>query len=386
MSFIRRKLAKEINGLKKFYSVITITGPRQSGKTTLCKAEFPDFAFYNLEDAEVLERIKEDPKAFINENPGGIIIDEVHHFPGLLSLIQVTVDEEPGRRFVLTGSSNLSLLESITQSLAGRTALLTLLPLSFQELGDVVKETGTDTLMLNGGYPHIWAKPDFPRYAFYKNYYSTYIERDVRQIVNVKDILLFQKFVRLCAGRIGTECNASHLSNEVGTAVNTIIHWFSVLAASYVAYQLPPYFENVGKRLIKTPKLYFYDVGLACYLLGIENEGQLSTHPLRGSLFENMVINEAMKNRFNQGKDADLYFYKDKSQNEVDLLHVKGHELQAYEIKSAQTYNADFYKGLRYIKPLFGDRITRSALIYDGSLASDAPENGALNFRDFYLE
>lgn len=386
MALIDRKISDEIKELRTFYPVITITGPRQSGKTTLCKTLFPDYAYYNLEDAEIRERIKADPKGFINENSGGIIIDEAHHYPELFSLIQVTVDHEPDRRFILTGSSNFALLQNITQSLAGRTVLLTLLPLSLHELGGIVKETSTNTLILNGGYPHIWAIPNYPRYAFYKNYYATYVERDVRQIINIKDISLFQKFIRLCAGRIGTECNASNLSNEVGVSSNTIQSWFSILAASYVAYQLPPYFANIGKRLIKTPKFYFYDVGLACYLLGIENEQQLNTHPLRGSLFENMVINEAMKNRLNKGKDPSLYFYKDKSQNEVDLIHIQGNELYAYEIKSSQTYNNEFYKGISYIKGLLGDKITRSALIYDGAVAINSQENGAINFRDFYLE
>lgn len=386
MVLIDRKISDEIKELRTFYPVITITGPRQSGKTTLCKTLFPDYAYYNLEDAEIRERIKADPKGFINENSGGIIIDEAHHYPELFSLIQVTVDHEPDRRFILTGSSNFALLQNITQSLAGRTVLLTLLPLSLHELGGIVKETSTNALILNGGYPHIWAIPNYPRYAFYKNYYATYVERDVRQIINIKDISLFQKFIRLCAGRIGTECNASNLSNEVGVSSNTIQSWFSILAASYVAYQLPPYFANIGKRLIKTPKFYFYDVGLACYLLGIENEQQLNTHPLRGSLFENMVINEAMKNRLNKGKDPSLYFYKDKSQNEVDLIHIQGNELYAYEIKSSQTYNNEFYKGISYIKSLLGDKITRSALIYDGAVAINSQENGAINFRDFYLE
>lgn len=385
MILINRKISEEINRLKAYYPVITITGPRQSGKTTLCKNMFPDFAYFNLEDAEILERIKDDPKGFLNENSGGIIIDEAHHFPELFSIIQVTVDNEPERKFILTGSSNFSLLQSITQSLAGRTALLTLLPLSLHELGSMAKETNTNTLILNGGYPHIWAAAKYPRYSFYKNYYSTYVERDVRQIVNIKDISLFQKFIRLCAGRIGSECNASNLSNEVGVATNTIISWFSILAASYIAYQLPPYFENIGKRLIKTPKFYFYDVGLACYLLGIENEKQLNPHPLKGNLFENMVINEAMKNRLNNGKDPNLFYYKDKSKNEVDLIHTHGDELYAFEIKSSQTYHSEFYKGIVYLKSLLGNRITRSALIYDGTVEKKSLENGAMNFRDFYL-
>lgn len=326
-----------------------------------------------------------DPKGFMRAHTGNMIIDEVHHYPELFSLIQIVVDEQPDRKFILTGSSNFALLQSITQSLAGRAAVLTLLPLSLQELGDAIQVMDTDALMLSGGYPRLWAVPDFPRDAFYRNYYTTYIERDVRQIVNIKDMTLFQKFIRLCAGRVGMELNASNLSNEVGVATSTVTNWLSMLSASYIAYLLPPYFANVRKRLVKTPKFYFYDVGLACYLLGIESTAQLSVHPLRGNLFENMVINEAVKNRLNQGKDPNLYFYRDKSQNEVDLIYEQGEALQAYEIKSAQTFNKEFYKGILYVKNLFGDKIARSAVIYDGDYEVIAQENGFLNFRHFQL-
>lgn len=385
MELINREITDVIYELMEYYPVLTITGPRQSGKTTLCKKAFPDYDYFNLEDAEIIELIKSDPKGFLNNNPGNLIIDEAHHLPELFPLIQVTVDKNPDRKFILTGSSNFSLLESVTQSLAGRTALFTLLPLSLGELGDRIRKTNTDTLILNGGYPGVWAK-NIPLNAFYRNYYSTYIERDVRRIVNIKDITLFQKFIRLCAGRIGTEFNAANLSSEVGATAPTITNWLSVLSTSYICYMLPPYHENIGKRLVKTPKLYFYDVGLACYLLGIENETHLNSHPLRGHLFENIVINEAMKNRFNQGKDPNLYFYKDKSQKEVDLIHTRAHELYAFEIKSSQTYNKDFYKGLKYVKDIFKSRITRSALIYDGDVIISTEENGAYNFRDFCLD
>ena len=322
MNLIYRKLTSEISKLLKYYPVITITGPRQSGKTTLCQELFPDYAYINLEDISIREKIQLDTKLFLEDYSNGLIIDEAHHYPDLFSYIQVYTDAHPERKFILTGSSNFSLLQNITQSLAGRTAILTLLPLSLHELGNQIKEVSTDTLILNGCYPAVWAK-EVPPGTLYQNYYTTYIERDIRQIINIKDISLFQKFIRLAAGRIGTECNNSALAGEVGTSAPTINNWFSTLAASYIAYMLPPYYENIGKRLTKTPKIYFYDTGLACYLLGIENEDQLKNHPLRGNLFENMVINEAMKNRFNQGKTANLYFYRDKSQKEVDLLHVK---------------------------------------------------------------
>ena len=381
MNLIYRKLTSEISKLLKYYPVITITGPRQSGKTTLCQELFPDYAYINLEDISIREKIQLDTKLFLEDYSNGLIIDEAHHYPDLFSYIQVYTDAHPERKFILTGSSNFSLLQNITQSLAGRTAILTLLPLSLHELGNQIKEVSTDTLILNGCYPAVWAK-EVPPGTLYQNYYTTYIERDIRQIINIKDISLFQKFIRLAAGRIGTECNNSALAGEVGTSAPTINNWFSTLAASYIAYMLPPYYENIGKRLTKTPKIYFYDTGLACYLLGIENEDQLKNHPLRGNLFENMVINEAMKNRFNQGKTANLYFYRDKSQKEVDLLHVKANDFHIYEITSGQTFHADFMNGINYFKNIFKNRVTNSAVIYDG----DTTTNHMINFRDFYLE
>lgn len=384
MKLINRKLESEISRLIKHFPVITITGPRQSGKTTLCKEMFPEFAYVNIEDPITRAQLIADPRKFFDLYPDGLIIDEAHHYPDLFSFIQVTVDQDPARRFILTGSSNFSLLEKVTQSLAGRTAILTLLPLSLHELGDRIEGVSTDTLMLNGCYPAVWSK-DFPRADLYKNYYSTYLERDVRQIINIKDMNMFQTFIRLSAGRVGTEFNASGLSGEVGTTVKTITNWLSVLNASYIAYTLPPYYENIGKRLVKSPKLYFYDTGLVCYLLGIENEQQLSAHPLRGAIFENMVVNEAMKNRLNKAKDPNLYFYRDKSQKEVDLLHLTGYQLQAYEIKSGQSYHKEYYKGIDYLKDIFKERLTRSALIYDGTDEIPTEENGAYNFRHFYL-
>lgn len=383
---IYRNLTDEINRLIPHFPVITITGPRQSGKTTLCKELFPDYIYINLEDANLREQIQRDTKGFLEQYPKKLIIDEAHHYPELFSYIQVLVDPDPERRFILTGSSNFSLLANITQSLAGRTAILTLLPLSLRELGKTrIKEKSAETLILNGGYPAIWSK-GVPRDALYRNYYTTYIERDVRQIINIKDMKLFQTFIRLCAGRIGTEFNASALAGEVGTSVNTINSWISTLAASYVAYTLPPYFANIGKRLIKSPKLYFYDTGLAAYLLGIENEDQLATHPVKGALFENLVVNEAMKNRLNRGKDPNLYFYRDKSQKEVDLLHTQANEIYAYEIKSAQTFHKEFFKGIDYLKGIFGDRLTRTAVIFDGNDELLTEQNGIYNFRNFYLD
>ena len=384
MELIYRELESEIRGLLTYYPVLTIVGPRQSGKTTLCQNLFHDYTYVNLEDADMREIVMSDPKRFLLSDPTGMVIDEAHHCPELFSYIQVIADQKTGRKFILTGSSNFSMLENITQSLAGRTAILTLLPLSLAELG-MRKNASADMLMLSGGYPGVWANgPDVN--TFYKHYYNTYVERDVRRIINIQDVSLFQRFVRLCAGRTGGECNASTLAGEVGVVTNTIIKWFNTLSATYIIYMLQPYYQNIGKRMIKTPKIYFYDTGLACYLLGIENEKQLSTHPLRGAIFENMVINEALKRRYNKGKDANLFFYRDKSQREVDLVYTEAHGLCIYEIKSAQRFQKEFFSGIDYLKGLFGEQIIQSALIYDGTYEIDQAEKGIYNFRNFSLK
>jgi hypothetical protein len=385
MNYIYRNISEAIKSAVPFFPVITITGPRQSGKTTLCKQLFPEFAYVNLEDLSVREQVLNDVKGFLNGYPKGLVIDESHYVPELFSYIQVLVDENRSRKFVLTGSSNFSLLQSITQSLAGRTALFTLLPFSLHEIKDKLALKTTDQILLDGFYPAVHAGQT-PRELLYKNYYTTYVERDLRQLISIKNIKLFQTFIRLCAGRIGTEFNASSLSGEVGVSVPTITEWVTILSASYIVHLLPPYYENIGKRLIKTPKIYFYDTGLACYLLGIENEQQLSTHPLKGPLFENMVVNEFIKNKLNKGKDTNLYFYRDKSQHEVDLLHVRGMEIDAYEIKSSKTFHKDFYKGLSYVKKLFGERISKAAVVYDGEAEVDSELSGVYNFRTIHLD
>lgn len=384
---IDRKIKEQLSELAQYYRVITITGPRQSGKTTLCRNFFSELPYINLEDIPTRLEAMNDMKKFLNRFPKGVIIDEAHNLPEIFSAIQVEVDEDifqnkKDRLFIVTGSSNFSLLEKVTQSMAGRTAILTLLPLSLQELGDTAKETPTDTLILNGGYPAIWAN-NIPRNMLYSDYYSSYVERDARQVVNLKEITAFHHFVRLCAGRIGSEFNASALSNEVGVTSKTITSWLNILGASYIVYLLPPYYENIGKRLTKTPKIYFYDTGLASYLIGIQNETQLETHPLRGSLFENMVITEMLKELYNNRKDNNLFFYRDKSQREVDVIQWNGTNIHAFEIKSGMTFKSDYFKNIDYLKSLFKEKISRSAIIYDGTTENENQENGIYNFRSF---
>lgn len=379
--FIDRELKGEILKHFQYFPVLTITGPRQSGKTTLCKNIFPNFHYVNLEDIAKTEIIKQNPKEFLQNYSSGLIIDEAQQYPDLFSYIQVVVDETPDAHFVLTGSSNFSLIQRVTQSLAGRTAVLTLLPLSLSELGKERIETSTDTLLLNGGYPSVWAK-NIPVQIVGNNYYNTYIERDVRQLLNIQDLSKFQTFIRLCASRIGSEFNASSLSNEVGMAVHTIQNWLSILEASYIIFRLPPFFRNVGKRLIKTPKIYFYDTGLLCFLLGIENESHLQTHPLRGAIFENLVVLEFLKQRFNTGKLSNLYFYRDKSQREIDIVQEFADKFKGYEIKSATSFHSDFTNNLKYLKNLLGERLISTQVIYDGEDEFDTEENGLMNFRN----
>jgi predicted AAA+ superfamily ATPase len=380
-SFITRELNTELERIIKLYSVIVVTGPRQSGKTTLCKNLFAGYHYVDIDKASVREQIADSPENFLKQYAKGIIIDEVQQYPELFSYIKAVADEMPRSRFVLTGSSNFALMEKVTQSLAGRAATFTLLPFSLRELGRRTKLASTDSLLFKGGYPAVWAKK-IPVQDVSRHYYNTYIERDVRQLQNIKDIIKFQTFIRLCAGRVGTEFNASALSNEIGISVPTVNEWLSVLEALYIVFRLPPFYKNIGKRLVKTPKLYFCDTGLVCFLLGIENEKQLATHPLRGAIFENLVVLEFLKNRFNKGKLSNLFYYRDKSQREVDIVQEQGNDLYAYEIKSAKAFHKEFLNNLNYLKKLLGNTLVSTQLIYDGESEICSPENGSINFRN----
>ena len=380
MNYIYRSISKSILDAIQYYSVITITGPRQVGKTTLCKNLFPDYTYINLEYPAQRTIIEQDIEAFFANSNTHLIIDEVHHLPQMLSYIQVLVDENPNRKFILTGSSNFALLHQITQSLAGRTALFTLLPFAQSELSGT-KDLSTDQLLYQGFYPAIYTK-NTPANMLYRDYYNTYVERDIHQLLKVKNLQAFQTFIRLCAGRVGSECNFSSLSNDVGVSVPTITEWVSILQASYIVWKLPPYFANINKRLVKTPKLYFYDTGLLCYLLGIENVQQLKTHPLRGSIFENMVLNEVLKSRFNQGKDNNLCFYRENKGAEVDLVSPQSNKLSIMEIKSAKTFTKDFMRGIKHLEDILGEDIVRSCVVYDGELESPTLMRGIYNFRN----
>lgn len=363
---INRKLEHTIEENLHYFPVVTVTGPRQSGKTTLIRSMFLDLPYYSLENPDTKAMAMGDPMAFLLQHGGGMVLDEVQNMPELLSYLQGIVDEHHDRKYILSGSSQFKLQNSITQSLAGRTAVLELFPLSINEVAEVACSYSIDKLMLQGFYPAIYAGDNIPR-LFYPSYMRTYLERDVRQLLQVKDLYQFQTFLRLCAGRIGSLFNASELSNEVGISVNTVRSWLSLLQASYIVFMVHPYAENSRKRLTKTPKLYFYDTGLACYLLGIENETQLSSDRMRGHLFENLVVADMVKRRAHEGKSTELMFYRDSNGNEIDLLVPVGQALEGYEIKSSSTYNSSFEKGFHRITEQLASRLSRRSIVYCGS-------------------
>lgn len=379
-----RAMLAEIKALAKEFRVITVLGPRQSGKTTLCQLAFPNYQYVSLEDPDTRQYASEDPRGFLDEYRQNVIFDEVQRVPQLLSYIQTIVDKDNIKaQFILTGSHQLELGAATAQSLAGRTAHLTLLPLTLSELsqkGSNASETTLNDHLLNGFMPGKHAD-QIETGRFYRAYFKTYVERDVRLIINLKDTAKFEKFVRLCAGRVGQLLNQASLANEVGVSNNTINDWLSVLEASFVIYRLQPYYENIGKRLIKSPKLYFIDTGLAAWLMGIETCTQMRRDPLRGNLFENLVVMDALKLILNQGKDPRLFFYRDSHANEVDLVIQRGNGLQPIEIKSSQTWHSSFTKGIDYFTKIIGDRAEKGTIVYSGDNNRDASNYQLYNYK-----
>ncbi|OPY04893.1 MAG: hypothetical protein A4E66_02524 [Syntrophus sp. PtaB.Bin001] len=363
---INRTIEPILRDLADSYPVVTITGPRQSGKTTLCRKVFPDMPYVNLESPDQRQFALEDPKGFLSPYSKGVILDEIQRTPELLSYIQVLVDERkhPGQ-FILTGSQQFEVMSTISQSLAGRTALLKLLPLSIIELQGKYGRMPIDRLLLNGFYPRIYDQGLNPTQAL-GDYIVTYVERDIRQLAAIKDLSLFERFLKLCAGRVGQVLNLQSLGNDAGVSHTTVRSWLSLLEAGYVIFLLPPWFRNISKRLIRSPKLYFYDVGLACYLLGLQKENHVSRDPLRGNLFENLVVIEALKFRFNKGLQSNLSFYRDTGGHEVDLIIEVGPDIFPLEIKAGETVSADSFRGLKSFARVIPEWPYGGGLIYGG--------------------
>lgn len=377
---ITRIMQTELRSCAQSYPVTTLLGPRQSGKTTLAKTTFPDKPYVNLEAPDQRDFALSDPRRFLNQFPQGAILDEIQRTPELLSYIQVMVDEEKKNGlFILTGSHQLELQQEVSQSLAGRTGILHLHPLSLLEIKNSGRQYSLDDYLFNGGYPRIYEYNLQPA-RFYRDYVQTYLERDLKQIFAVKDLDQFQRFMYLCAARVGSTIDYTSMANDLGISRHTLKEWISVLKASFITFTLPPYFENFGKQIIKSSKLYFNDTGLLCHLLGIQEKIQLNRHPLRGQIFENFVITELIKQQENLGKKPLLFFYRDKHQNEVDIIWQKGHKLIAIEIKSSQTFNLAFLKGVKKFRQLAIHHETQGIVLYSGKIEQVIDDIEVINY------
>ena len=378
--YIHRKIEETILEASKYFSVIAVSGPRQSGKSTLLTQLFPLYEKYSLKDLNILDYAKNDPIAFLNQTDEGMFIDEIQRCPQLLDYIQGIVDNNPKRHFALSGSSNFEVMKNLSESLAGRAGVFELLPMSIQEVTGKVDLDNLNQILYNGLYPSICAKKNIAKF-FYPSYVRTYLEKDVRDLLQIKDQIRFTKFLKLCAARIGSLFNASELGAEVGVSSKTISHWLSVLQASYLITLLPPYYENIPKRLVKSPKLYFNDPGLACYLLDIETPQQLDRDKMRGAIFENMIVMEAIKHRYNMGLEGGVFFYRDSNQNEVDILIKQEGELTAIEVKSSMTYSSSFEKTLTQIEGWIKTPISKKAIVYSGDFENTSGNINLINYR-----
>ena len=381
---IKRELASKLETLSRQYPVVTVTGPRQSGKTTLVKAVFPGWTYVSLEEPDIREYALSDPRGFIEAYPEGAILDEIQRAPDLFSYIQTHVDNKNKEGvYILTGSFNFGLMEGISQSLAGRVAVLELLPLAYSEMVQSEIAPGSiEELMFIGGYPRIYDRSLTPQ-QWYGNYVTTYLERDVRQVKNVTDLSVFQRFLKMCAARSGQILNLSSLGDDCGITHNTAKSWLSILEAGYIVYLLKPHYQNFNKRLIKSPKIYFYDSGLLSYLLGISDPEILRTHASKGHIFETWVISELLKGRMNRGLRDNLYFWRDNQGHEIDCIVDQGDLLIPIEIKSGKTVSHDFFKGLRFWSKISGADAKQMVLVYAGSMDQTRKDGKVLSWKSF---
>ena len=376
---IERTLASKMISLVKKFQLITLTGPRQSGKTTLVKATFPSMPYTSLEDPDIRQIALTDPRGFLSNYPTGAILDEIQNTPELFSYVQSLVDENRQIHFILTGSSNFLLMEKISQTLAGRTAVLYLLPFSLKELKPFDKSY--ESLIYNGQYPRIYDRDISPT-DFYPSYIQTYVDRDVRLIKNIGDVNSFIQFTQLCAGRIGQPLNYASLANDAGISPNTAKSWISVLESSYLLYRLQPYHRNFNKRLVKSPKLYFYDTGIACSLLGIRDQNQIQSHYMKGSLFENLIINEFIKRNFNRGEFRQPYFWQDNHGKEIDCVLETSEKVTAVEIKSAKTLATSYFDNLQYWRSLAASLENQEYVVYGGDQSMQTSAGSFISWRD----
>ena len=375
---IERQLSKKLKQLYRYFPVVSLNGPRQSGKSTLLKNTFPRLPYVTLENPDDLQIALADPRRFLSRFTKGVIIDEVQNVPALFSYIQGIVDSNSKIKFVLSGSQNFLLNQHISQTLAGRVGVLTLLPFSITELKAAgLLKKGYEQTVFTGFYPRIFDKK-IPPSLFYPSYLQTYVQRDVLQLLKITDIALFTKFIRLLAGRVGQLINLSSLASDVGVAVNTIKAWIAVMESSYILYLLKPHYQNFAKRLVQQPKIYFYDTGLLCYLLGIETPKQLDTHYARGNIFENMVILELLKNRYNNAKEGGLFFWRDKHGKEVDCIIESAGKLLPVEIKSSQTKSLHLFDNVKYYTGLAKSKSKKGYVVYGGNEAVDLKEGSLI--------
>ncbi len=382
---IKREIESKLRQLVRDYPVVTIYGPRQAGKTTLARQCFPDYTYVNLEDPATRQLAEADYQGFFNKYPEPLILDEIQRVPQLASAIQVRVDEnrEKTGRFILTGSQQPRLVESVSQSLAGRTALLTLLPLTIAELLTAKPSLSANDFIQRGFMPELAART-LLTHDYYSSYFRMYVERDLRQLIAIKDLAIFERFITLLAGRIGQPINLTSLSDDTGVSTKTITEWLSVLEASFIIFKLQPWYTNIAKRVTKHPKIYFVETGLAAYLLGIETPEQLFRDPLRGHLFENMVVIDTLKREYNQGKDGRLFFHRTEKNFEIDLIVQEGRALRPIEIKSAMTFNFDFTKNLTAFMAKVPEA-RQPSLVYDGEAMDLSSGIAVRNFRDTSL-
>ena len=379
---IERALGRKMVTLAQKFPVVVLTGPRQSGKTTLVKAMFPSLPYVSLEEPDIRQWALTDPRGFLSNFGSEAVLDEVQHTPELFSYIQSIVDANADARFILSGSSNFLLMEQVSQTLAGRSAVLHLLPFSLAELaqsGRVFERY--EQAIFTGQYPRIYDREIAPT-DFYPSYIQTYVERDVRAIKNIADINAFVQFTQLCAGRVGQLLNYASLANDAGISPNTAKGWLSVLETAYIVYRLQPYHKNFNKRIIKSPKLYFYDTGLACSLLGIRSADQVNTHFLKGGLFENLILNELIKRARNRGEHKSPYFWRERRGKEIDCLFADGGALTPIEIKAGKTVSSSYFDNIVAWRRLSGMTEGKGYVVYGGDLSLETSAGSLISWRD----